>query len=95
MVTDGDNYANTLMTANKGALRWDRPVTKRSMKVRVAYAGAVELDETLAWCKLSLGLDRVIVLDLDASTTGRNDGGGLSLWYGRRHSGAGWSGFIW
>ena len=82
MVADSDDLADTLVAANQGGLRLERPVSKGGMQIRVADASAVKLDETFAGSKLCLSLDGVVVYYDHTAATLWDDCDFLGLWNG-------------
>ena len=85
MLSNGDDLANTFMTADQGCLGGDGPVALASVEIGVADTGAVHLDETLAGGELLGPRHLVLGVDDDRGVRVLDDSGGLNLGDGVGH----------
>ena len=79
MVTDRDDLADTLMSADERVHGLDGPVALLGVQVGMAHTGVGDLDEALSGLEVLWLLDGVGVADLDGLADGSDDGGGLGL----------------
>ncbi len=80
MCADSDDFTNAFVTTDEGEFVSKWPVALAGVQVRVAYASAIHLDETLSWSELLWLLHRIVVLDADGCIGRYDDGSLLSSW---------------